>query len=183
MDMTALIYKVLSNAATDDERQRLQKWIGQSEKNREEFENVKLLWSSGNSLTWKNKGKQENGFDNIRQKVRMKARANRRRRVLLFAGCAMLTSTIYIYISITTHVPEQLTFEEQPFASVIKVVEENYGVSITVEDKELLQCSFTGTFYEVDLPANLVSSVADAIGARYEVTGRNQYRLIGGRCR
>lgn len=181
--MTALIYKVLSNTATEEERLRLEKWIGQSAENREEFENVKLLWFSAYTTTFEDNRTDDDGFARIRQKVRMKTRAKRRRRFLLFTGLALLASALYIYVSTATRSSDKLVFEDQPLVSVIELVEKDYDIAITIENEGLLQCSVTGTFYEVESPSNLVSSIASAIGARYEVVGDKQFRITGGRCR
>lgn len=180
--MTALIYKVLSNTATEEEKLRLEKWIGQSAENREEFENIKLLCCTTNASAFGQQASLDDGFEKVRQKVRMKIRAKRRRRFLLFTGLALLASALYIYVSIATHLSDKLVFEDQPLVAVVKSVEQNYGITITIEDEGLLQCSFTATFYEVGAPSNLVSSIASAIGARYEVVGDKRYRITGGRC-
>ena len=76
MEVVSLTYKVLSGQADASEREQLEEWIAQSEANRREFEDIKLLWENSISNAH---GSQthDSGFEKVRS--RLKERLARKR--------------------------------------------------------------------------------------------------------
>ena len=46
MDTTSLIHKVLSGRGSETERADLEEWIGRSEANKTEYNDIRLLWEN-----------------------------------------------------------------------------------------------------------------------------------------
>ena len=85
MEVVSLTYKVLSGQANESEKEELDRWIAQSEANRREFEDIRLLWE--NSATRENGDEtNDSGFEEVRS--RLKKRVAKKRRIR--AGLWML---------------------------------------------------------------------------------------------
>ena len=182
--MTRLIYKVLSNTATTDEKAILRKWIKASVENRERYEALKSVWSSGNKVPEANEEEiLEESFQKIKHKVQRHLRRKRQRQVVTIGAIATIIAALFIYVTMAGNSQNHLIFENEPVATVIEFIESKYHVRIDIENKDVMSCPFTGTFYEVELPSHLVASIANAVGAKYEVVTEGKYRLIGGDCR
>jgi len=84
MEVVSLTYKVLSGQASASEREQLEQWIAESEGNRREFEDIKLLWEY--SAIGEMEGQiNAGGFEKVRSRVKAKLAKRRRIRVLCWA--------------------------------------------------------------------------------------------------
>lgn len=181
--MTRLIYKILANTATDDERILFRKWIKESVEHQERYESLKLIWSSGNKFPEATEEDVlEESFQKVKQKVQRRVKQKRRRHMIAIGAVAVALAFFLLYFK-TSRSSNYLAFHNEPVSTVIESIESKYHIEIDIENKSILPCPFTGTFYEVDLPSHLVASIADALGAQYEKVSAREYRLVGGRCR
>jgi transmembrane sensor len=61
-----------------------------------------------------------------------------------------------------------MEYDATPVAKIFQVIEENYGIDIVYDDKELSACSLTTSMSEEGLYER-IEIICQAIGARYEV--------------
>lgn len=85
MEVVSLTYKVLSGQASESEKEELNQWIAQSEANRREFEDIRLLWENSPSREIGDET-DGSGFEEVRS--RLKKRLAKKRRIR--AGLWML---------------------------------------------------------------------------------------------
>lgn len=104
MEVVSLTYRVLSGQANASEREQLEKWIAQSEENRREFEDIKLLWE--NSAIGEKKGQtNDSGFEKVRSRLKEKLAKRRRIRmlcwtlVLVIMGLAFLLMLRHMWLT------------------------------------------------------------------------------------
>jgi transmembrane sensor len=70
-----------------------------------------------------------------------------------------------------------LVFKKTTLAEVIPAIERYFGISITIRNKDLLQCRFTSTFTDPTLPEVLE---ALRVSLHLEVTGNNKHYTMNG---
>lgn len=100
MDIVSLTYKVLSGRADDPEIKELKEWINQSDENRQEFEDIKLLWE--NSEFFRNADQSDDSvFEKIR--LRLKKRLKKRRRMRTFLWSVVLIAMAFLLALILRH--------------------------------------------------------------------------------
>lgn len=183
MDHVALIYKVLSQQATREEKAELECWILESEENRQEFEDIKLLWESSNAPDESHLA-DDSGFDWI--KLRMKEHIKRKRRIrTLFSTLLLIliTSLLVFLLSKTWFAPlEQIRFDRMEMSDVIKVLEERYKIEIEVTNPRILSCRYTAILLNVDDEHLVLTSIEHSLNVKFIDQGKNKYNLVGDVC-
>lgn len=182
MDHVALIYKVLSQEATPNEKAELERWILESEENLQEFEDIKLLRES--SFSPDESVGDDSGFDRI--KLRMKKHVKRKRRIRTLFSTLLLTlvtSFLVILLSKTWFAPlEQIRFEGMEMSEVIKVLEERYKIKIEVTNPRILSCQYTAILLKVDDEHLVLTSIEHSLNVKFIDQGRSRYNLVGNAC-
>jgi ferric-dicitrate binding protein FerR (iron transport regulator) len=182
MDKSIMMFKVLSGQATELEKKDLDIWITKSDANREEFYDLKLLWESS-----KEEQRQDNHFYDslykIQAKIRQRQSRKRTKFIVWIAPVAIgLTGLLLYFVSPLTQSPDNLRFNNAPLRLVVDALESKYYIQIEVENKEILTCQFTGSFYMVDNPQDAIRSICSALNLKYEVISGERYRLTGFGC-
>jgi ferric-dicitrate binding protein FerR (iron transport regulator) len=184
MSNANLIYRVLRGVASEDEREELSRWLGRSAANREEYENLKLVYR----YSWHVRGavKDTRYYERLEHIRRTAgARLNRKvraRRVLRLVGAlACIALAVFVWShAIFDFRPTSLHFQDQTLGHVLSRIERSYGIEVQVEKGALESCRFTGTFYRVDRPDDVIRSISRAINAELVSTAPGKYRLLGG---
>lgn len=97
MDRVPLIYKVLSGEANHHEKTELNDWIAQDKGNKEEYEDIKLLWE--NSPATKHSIEMEAEFDKIKQRMQKSLLAKRRYHALFWIIVTLITMVALVFFS------------------------------------------------------------------------------------
>lgn len=184
MEKTLLIFKVLSGDATPDERAELDQWIAQSEANRTEYEDIKLLWDNSSVVSHTEDEHFFNGFARIKSKFRQKRAIRRRKRLMIWTSVIVATVLVTIALFITTDPASNVLvrFDDAPLAEVITVLETEFHIDIETDSGEILACKFTGTFYKKDNEQALIRSLSHSLNLQYEIMNHHAYRLMGSGC-
>jgi ferric-dicitrate binding protein FerR (iron transport regulator) len=153
MDRVALIYRFLSGEASQSEKQELDEWIAKSEANREEFEDIKLLWE--NSPLPSDTEQDENGFEKIRQRIQQQT---------WFRN------------------PVGAQFNDTVMNEVIKMLEKKYHIQIEVNNPQLLRCNFTATLYKIQDKQTALRSIEHSLDVAFIAQKKNKYRAVGNGC-
>ena len=182
---TKLIHRVLTNTATDSERKELSDWIAASHENKEEFHNIRLLWSQTNSTIDQNPSE---GFSKIRTQIENEIRKGRHAQMIRASttfGVLILLAFIPIAIfHLNDKVPHKyLHFENASVETVIKAIESQYDVTIQVEESELLSCKFTGTFYHIQFTSSVLQELSTAMNLSFEELDNRKFKLKGLGCK
>jgi ferric-dicitrate binding protein FerR (iron transport regulator) len=180
---TRLIHRVLTNHATDSEKKELSDWISASSENKEEFHNIRLLWSHANSTIDQNGG----GFSNIRDRIEREIRKRKRSQavpVIVVFGVLIIISLVPIAaFYFNNKAPHgYLHFENASVESVIEAIESEYDVTVQVEESDLLACKFTGTFYHVPCTSNVLHDLSAAMNLSFEELSNGKFKLKGHGC-
>src|SRR5258706_6205175 len=99
MDKSVIIFKVLSGHASELEKNELNIWITQSDANREEFNNLKLLWESSGEAERKDDHFYD-GLYKIQAKIRQRQRRKRTKFIVWIGPVAIgLTGLLLYFVS------------------------------------------------------------------------------------
>lgn len=188
MEMTDMIFKVLAGTATAAEKKAVEVWIAGSAENRQEYEDLRMLWMISRRAVPDDRGggssESSEGFRRIREAVGVR-RQKRQRRVGRIAGvvfvCVAAVLLTAIYMMRDSQLP-LLEFQDASLQSVLRVLEHEYGIEVRAEDEALLACPVTVIFYRVDQPDEVIRSVSDAVKAHVVTTAPGKYRLTGQGC-
>jgi len=183
MDHLSLIYKVLSDEATAQEKEELERWLRESPENREEFEDLKLIWeytpSEADNLV---------ANDAVFEKIRLRAKAHLKRkqhiRTALSAVLLVLAALLSIYLLQRTWLAslEPVEFKGQEMRSVIKVLERKYNIEINVDNPAILDCRYTAVLLRVDDAREVLRSIEHSLKVKFIGRGENTYNLVGEGC-
>ena len=185
MDKTTLIYKVLAGTAADTEKRELDEWIGRSEANRAEYEDIRLLWENT-----KGTGKDGDdihfydGLDQIRNLMQQRRKRKRRKKVIVSVVLLVFGAVMFGYLILLPPVLHPFAyqkFENTTLDSVIHTLEQQYRIDIEVDDRKVLACRFTGAFYNQSVE-DIVRVIASNLNLTYEVGGEGRYLLTGQGC-
>ncbi len=185
MDTTSLIHKVLSGKASETERADLEEWIGRSEANKTEYNDIRLLWENAKDTeTVRTDVHFYEGFNQIKTLMQRKRR-NRKRRKMTSSAVAMAAIIVigffFLYPGSGRESHHYYKFENASLADIISTLEKDFDIRIEVEQKKTLTCRFTGTFY--NNPAeDIIKVVSDGLKLRWESHKKGEYRLTGGGC-
>ncbi len=184
MKMTDTIFKVLGGSATAGEHRAVKAWVSHSRGNREEYENLSMLWAaSRGAAAERRRGDDNEGFRRIREAVTR--RRDRRRRTTRVFGVALVCGALIMlttfFATMNSPLP-LLVFQDESLRSVLSVVEREYGIEVIADDETLLACPVTVLFYRVDQPDEILRSISDALSADVVNTAPGKYRLTGHGC-
>lgn len=73
-----------------------------------------------------------------------------------------------------------LSFNDSPIAELIQPLERHYGIQISVQNPETLNCRFTGDFQETNIE-NAIKIITRTTGTSYELT-KGHYTILGTGC-
>lgn len=182
MDRVSLIYKVLSGEANPSEQRELEDWIAKSEANREEFEDIKLLWENS-PITGDPQHEDDSGFEKIKQRMEQRFGVKRRLRYALYTIIlAMVTVLVVLQLRqtwlSTTH---GVRFNNAQMNEIVTFLEKQYHIEINVDDSKLLHCQLTATFYKVDEQMAL-KSIEHSLNVEFIVQSKSKYSLTGDDC-
>jgi ferric-dicitrate binding protein FerR (iron transport regulator) len=183
---TRLIHRVLTNNATDRERKELSDWIAASSENKEEFHDIRLLWSQASSTIDQNAvgGRFSKIRTHIENEIGKQKRAQMIRAAVIFGVLTLLALIPIAIFHLNDNVPHKyLHFENASVETVIKAIESEYGVTIQVEESELLSCKFTGTFYHIQFTSNVLQELSTAMNLSFEELGNRKFKLKGLGCK
>lgn len=177
MDKSVMIFKVLSGHASELEKKELDMWITQSDANKEEFNDLKLLWESSREEERKD-GHFYDGLYKIQSKIRQSQRRKRTEFIVLMGIVVTGLIVLLIYIvSSSAQRSDNLRFNNTPLIKVIGALESKYHIQIEAEGKEIRMLKFTGSFYRIDNPKDAILSVCNALNLKYEIMSEGRYRL------
>lgn len=184
MDKASLIFKVLSGEATENERAELERWIAQSEANKSEYEDIKLLWGSSGVASNVEDEHFYDGFAKIKSKFKQKRAVRRRKRLITWTSVIGATVLVTIALFVITDPASDalVRFDDAPLAEVITVLENEFHIDIETDSREILACKFTGTFYKKNNEQAFIRSLSNALNLQYELKSHHTYRLKGSGC-
>ncbi len=190
MDISWLIDKVLTGRASDLEIKEVEKWVAQSESNKAEFEDLKLLYESPKQPKEHDPGFYD-GLSKIqaaiekRKRKTVKSRINRRKFAIIAITMVPLIALVYFYGSYTPssdRTTDGLTFNNTPLENTVTTLERKYNVSIKVEKQEVLTCRFSGTFSKTSTLEDIIQTLASAMNLEYVTLSPGVYKLTGQGC-
>jgi ferric-dicitrate binding protein FerR (iron transport regulator) len=186
MNIRKLIYKVFTETATESERQAVSDWIAQSDGNREEYDSLELLWKHSVRDYRVGVSERDTSLGKIKDRIRIAAGRKRKRQLWIFIAVnLMIIVGAIAFFLIRPFSPQptnvRLRFENVPLESVIRTLETKFNVHIEVEHREILLCTFNGTFYNVASVEEVIQSVTSAFQWQYEVH-KGFYVLKGKTC-
>ena len=188
MNRTPLIYKVLSNAASESEKKAMEDWLEESEENKTEFDNVKLLWETSNNP--------DSSFPKIQMvegltkiKALMQPKFMRRERswrnlvwtALLLIGVLMFTDA-YLKNVKNKDSRVRLKFNNVSVEEVVKTLEDEYDVRIELDNKKIGACRFTGVFYQAENVDEILQILDQALSFRHQRKQKSEYLVTGTGC-
>jgi transmembrane sensor len=75
-----------------------------------------------------------------------------------------------------------LSFLKTPLSEVTKDFENHYDIALEIENKSLLDCTFSSPFMQPNLD-NALQTFASSFGFKITKVGDKKFQLIGGKCR
>src|SRR5258706_5768296 len=182
MDASSLIYKVLSGKAGEVEKAELEKWISGSDENKTEYDDIRLLWDHSNDT-----GDRAHFYDGLYQiRTRMhRKRQHRKRKKMIMTSSILLAGIIiacwFLYPGSGRESHRYHKFENASLADIISAIENDYNIRIVVEQRNILACRFTGTFYN-DPVEDIIQTVSRSLDLAYEFRRDGGYKLTGSGC-
>ena len=183
MDRASLIYKVLSGEASGEEKHELDEWIARSERNREEFDDIKLLWETS-SRPADTAQEDEDGFEGIRQRMQQHLQRQRRMRYVISTGILVVAALIWLIHLQQTWLrsTDSVQFNGASIADVIEVLQKTYDIKIEVRQPGLLDCKFSATFYNISEKEAVLRSIEHSLNVQFIAGAKNRYHLVGNGC-
>lgn len=188
MDRSSLIYKVLSNEATETQRKELDEWLSQSEENKIEFNDIKLLWeTSGNSDQSFPKNQLKEGLSKIKALMQSKLRRREQNtRTWVLIVLAIVSVLVFTYLLFQKSQDRdsigRLKFDNVSLEQVINTLEDQYDVHIEFENKKVSACTFTGIFYQTKNVDEVLQTLDEALNLSHKLTGEGEYLVTGTGC-
>ena len=189
MDKVHLIYKVLAGKASETERIELDNWLAKNKDNKIEFDDIKLLFENERSDSVV---EQNDHFNDGLLKIKdlmLKKTSKQKHNMALFTIAVitiLVCGGVFIYFFVTQ--PDSmnssyyLKFDNASLKVIIDDLEKKYRVKIEVEEKEIMSCRFTGSFYRTESAKDIVESLAAALNLQVESLNNQQYRILGMGC-
>lgn len=196
MDRYTLMHRVLSGTATDAERDELHQWISSDPLNAGAFEEMKILYSN-DDLT----GPDEEHFEGLRklqESIRQLKQEKKRQRWYNNIGVSILISAVVFIVSIylfNLDTPRQRTdnvadivlsndlqFNNATLGSILELLEDQYHLAFTTNTRDLLSCTFTGTFYHGISLADLIRTLAQAENLKIIFVDEKKMEISGRGC-
>lgn len=180
MNRSELIFRVLSNQATSQEVKELDAWVNQSKDNREEYEDIKLLWD--NSQENEDNDKDDSfydGLNGIKQTIQGRKRQRQARVILLIFA---LIFVLYLALSNVpwSREPISLQLVDVPLSDLPIIFRERYKVDVTVPDN-LLACQFSGILYH-ESAVDALRIIAESLDLTYLKIDKDSFVMVGNGC-
>ncbi len=181
MDRVSSIYKVLSGEASTLEKDELDEWVAESQANREEFEDIKLLWEC--AAQGEHNIEVDTGFEKIKQRMQQQQRKKRQIQYIAFFVILAIIATAIVLIFRNTGTVKSngLQFNGIGMVDAIRILERQYSIKVDVHNSELLKCEFSATFYKVD-KHTVLKSIEDSMNLEFIDLRKNRYSLTGNNC-
>jgi ferric-dicitrate binding protein FerR (iron transport regulator) len=194
MNMFWLIDKVLSGKATEAEKKELEEWIAKLPSNREEYEDMKLLWEFSSRQPSEKKPDPSfyDGLYRIKEVISSRGRKIHSAQhdwKLYLSFVALLISIIalvYCCVSYSRRDHKESTplkFDNRPLAEVISVIDKHYKIEIQLENQEVLKCTFTGIIDLRTSKEEVITIVSRSLGLYYKTISSDRVELTGNGCR
>lgn len=182
MDRVSLIYKVLSEEAHPAEHRELEDWIAKSEANREEFEDIRLLWESS-TMTDDPSLDVDSGFEKIKQRMQYRLKMKRRLRYALYTIILAIVTVLFVLLLSKTWLSTTNTtrFHNAEMNEVVKFLEKKYDIRIDVDNSKLLHCQLTATFHKVNVQVAM-QSIEHSLNVEFISQSNREYSLTGNDC-
>lgn len=179
MDRVSYIYRVLSGEASEVEKQELKDWIAMNPENKEEFENIRLLWESEQRTEPVNSQESDQDFEKLRSRIKKHHVRNRRTRTALFVlASLMLVSTTLIWINRYNAGSPGYRFDEVALTNVIALLESRYDIQVEVPNPELLQCLYSGIFFRTKHEGEVLRAMEQVLYVKFVALTDTQYKLV-----
>lgn len=176
MNKYTLMHRVLTGAATKIERNELRQWISSDPLNLGAFEEIRILYSSDDFT-----GPDEDDSNDLKKllhDINQHKQAKNRTKHLSNIGISVIVSAMVFMVSIfllnlnTTQrqsgsvasivLSRDLQFNNATLGSILALLEDQYDLAFTIHTRDLLSCTFTGTFYHGVSMADLMGTLAQA---------------------
>ncbi|HRJ29730.1 MAG TPA: DUF4974 domain-containing protein [Cyclobacteriaceae bacterium] len=182
MDRVSLIYKVLSGEANPSEQRELEDWIAKSEANRQEFEDIKLLWENS-AMTGDQPQEDDNGFEKIKQRMHNRLKKKRRLQYALYTILLAIVAVLFALLLRQTWLSTTngARFNNAQMNEVVSFLEKQYHIKIDVDNSKLLHCQLTATFYKVNEQMAL-KSIEHSLNVEFIARSKSKYSLAGNDC-
>ncbi|NOT73434.1 MAG: DUF4974 domain-containing protein [Cyclobacteriaceae bacterium] len=185
-----LIDRVLSGKATPDEKEELEKWMAADPRNKEEYEDMKLLWEFSKDTSDKRKTDPHfyEGLYKIRDIIELRKRSGKNDWKVYLAILALIFSLVaLVYCCISYQSKESrggqaITIQQRCLDEVFVIVQKRYNVSIAVDNPSVMKCRFTGTFNSRARLEEVMDVIRKSTGLDYHITDRSHI-TIKGQCR
>jgi hypothetical protein len=185
MEKSELIFKVLSSEASSEEVKELDDWISLNASNKNEYEDLKLLWEGSREVNVINRDDTyRDGFQKIRSIISKRKRKKKwlTAGIVILVAMAIMAIPYYLISSNRWQVNKNtsIKFNQVPLLEVIAVLEKEYSIEIIAPTK-ILDCEFTGSFYN-DSAKDVVRSIAESMSMEYNRVDDNTFKLNGSGC-
>jgi ferric-dicitrate binding protein FerR (iron transport regulator) len=185
MVTTSLIYKVLSGKAGQAEKAEVEEWIASSDANKEEYDDIRLLWDQARDTdSSPSDAHFYDGFYQIKTLMQRKRRSRKRKKMtssaVAMAGVIVI-GFFLLYPGSGRESRRYHKFESASLGDIINTLERDYDIRIGVEQRKILTCRFTGTFYN-DPVEDIIETVSTGLNLHWESLREGKYRLTGGGC-
>lgn len=170
MDPKNLLIRVLKGSATEEELRELELWLGSLE--------LKKDRSSG---TQNVQPPTMEDLEQIKKRVKLLSKAYRKFRLLMIAAIPIVLIALSILLVDFDDTPPVLVFKNATLDQVILTIESNYSIQIDA-DPVLLNCRFTGEFYKVSSPVEIISVLSRAMNLGYTQRQNNHFEFTGNTC-
>lgn len=196
MDKYTLMHRVLSGTATNAEHDELQEWISSDPSNAGAFEEMTVLYSNDDLA-----GPDENYHKDLR---RLQDAINRlkqeKKKESLYnnIGLSVVISALVFVVSIyvfnlNTHrqqtvgaanivLSNDLQFSNATLGSILELLEDQYHLAFTTNTRDLLSCTFTGTFYHGISLDDVVRTLAQAENLKIVFVDEKKLEISGPGC-
>lgn len=185
MDYKSLIYRALEGNASPSELKRLEDWMASKDLNLVEFQNIKTLWENRIAPNTFEQNESLQILAKIKHQIHLRyARKKKTRRVATLLTFTSGICLCLVLMWMTMNKPNKLPylkFDNTSLRQVVSTLDEKWNIHVEVENKEALECEFTGTFYNRPVEG-VVRVIAIRLGLVVKVKNNNRFKLIGRGC-
>lgn len=180
MSKSELIFKVLSNQATGQEIVELESWINESDDNREEYEDIKLLWdNSPENDTYEKDHSFYDGLKDIKQTIQRRRRQRQARTVFLIIAFILILYLALSYMP-STRQPLSIRLVDVPLSDLPLIFRERYNVKVSIPDN-LVECQFSGVLYQ-ESAVDALRIISESLDLTYSKIEKDSFVMVGKGC-
>ncbi|MBX2968317.1 MAG: DUF4974 domain-containing protein [Cyclobacteriaceae bacterium] len=179
MDRVSYIYRVLSGVASEVEKQELEDWIAMNPENKEEFENIRLLWESEQHTKSVSSQESDRDFEKLNTLIKQQQVRKKRIRAYLYALIILILTLIGMaWLNRSGQGLPGYRFDEVALKNVIAVLESRYDIQIEVPNPELLQCLYSGSFFRTKQEGEVLRAMEQVLDVTFVALTDTQYKLV-----